>query len=292
VTHSNDSLTDSINTLVSLALAEDLGARGDVTGQATLAADAVIHGRITAKAAGVIAGLALVEAVYARLDASVVVQRLVTEGARVEPGTPVCDVTGNARAVLAGERTALNFLQRLSGIATLTAQFVDMVAGTGCTILDTRKTTPGWRVLEKYAVRMGGGHNHRIGLYDMILIKDNHIDAAGGITAAVRQALDYLGADRLPIVIEVKDMAELREALALAAQTDAIQRILLDNLDDAGLREAVSITAGRVPLEASGNMRLDRVRSVAETGVDTISVGALTHSAPALDLSMRLAPPA
>lgn len=286
----DETLQSSANTLIALALDEDLGDRGDVTSMATLPPNLIIHGRITAKAEGVIAGLALFEAVYKRLDSSVEVRSLIADGTPVTVGTIVAEVVGNAQSVLSGERVALNFLQRLSGIATLTAQFVNAVAGTGAVILDTRKTTPGWRVLEKYAVHMGGGQNHRIGLYDMVLIKDNHIDAAGSITAAVGQTLSYLGAQRLPIVVEVKSQDELREALALAENTGAITRILLDNMDETQLREAVHITGGRVPLEASGNMQLARVRRVAETGVQYISVGALTHSAPALDLSMRLTP--
>jgi nicotinate-nucleotide pyrophosphorylase (carboxylating) len=174
-------------------------------------------------------------------------------------------------------------LQRLSGVATLTAQFVQAVEGTQAIILDTRKTTPGFRMLEKYAVRMGGGQNHRVGLYDMVLIKDNHIDAAGSVTAAIQAAKAHPEAARLPMVVEVRDEKELREALAFK-----VTRILLDNMTLDQLREAVKITAGRVPLEASGNMSLERVRSAAETGVDYISVGALTHSAPVFDVSMQL----
>jgi len=198
----------------------------------------------------------------------------------------VCEVVGQGRAVLTGERVALNFLQRLSGVATLTHRFVEAVAGTGAVILDTRKTTPGFRHLEKYAVRMGGGHNHRIGLYDQVMIKDNHIDACGSITAAVeavRAEFARLPGSEIPIVVEVRDFAELQEVLALN-----VHRILLDNMSESELRQAVQLTAGRTPLEASGNMSLARVRAVAETGVNCISVGALTHSAPALDLSMRL----
>jgi nicotinate-nucleotide pyrophosphorylase (carboxylating) len=182
--------------------------------------------------------------------------------------------------VLSGERVALNFVQHLSGIATLTARFVEAVKGTKAVILDTRKTTPGWRVLEKYAVARGGAQNHRMGLHDMVLIKDNHIDAAGSITAAVTAARQ----SGLAIEVEVRTFDELREALALN-----VDRIMLDNMNEAQMREAVAITAGRVPLEASGNMTLERVAVVAATGVDYISIGALTHSAPALDLSMKLA---
>jgi nicotinate-nucleotide pyrophosphorylase (carboxylating) len=231
----------------------------------------------------VIAGLAAVQVVYGQLDPGVAVQFYARDGDRVAAGTEVCEVKGPGQFVLAGERTAINFLQRLSGVATLTAQFVKAVAGTQAVILDTRKTTPGWRELEKYAVRMGGGTNHRMGLYDEVLIKDNHIDAAGGITAAVQAVRAYPGAAGLPIVVETKNCDELREALALQ-----VSRILLDNMSVDQIKEAVTIVAGRIPLEASGKISLEQVRAVAETGVNFISVGALTHSALALDLSMRL----
>ena len=276
-------LEPQVDTLIRMALAEDLGDRGDVTSLSTVASGAIISGQVRAKSAGVIAGLDLFEAVYRQVDPALIVERIAADGDRVTPGTLVCTVTGAGRSVLTGERVALNFLQSLSGVATLTAAFVDAVAGTRAVILDTRKTTPGWRLLEKYAVRCGGGHNHRVGLYDMVLIKDNHIDAAGGITAAVRIVRASAVADGLAIEVEVKNLDELREALALN-----VDRILLDNMTDAQMRQAVAITAGRTKLEASGNMSLERVAAVAATGVDYISVGALTHSAPALDLSMRL----
>ena len=272
-----------IEQLVQLALAEDLGDRGDVTSRATIPAEQRLQARITAKQAGVIAGLDVVDVVYRQVDPQMRVTPCVQDGTAANVGTVVCEVIGAGRSVLTGERVALNFVQRLSGIATLTAQFVAAVAGTPAVILDTRKTTPGWRILEKYAVRMGGGHNHRIGLYDMVLIKDNHIDAAGGITAAVEAVRSEPSAGDLPIEVEVETLDGLREALACK-----VDRILLDNMSLDQMRAAVEITAGRTPLEASGNMALDRVRAVAETGVNFISVGALTHSAPALDLSMRL----
>ena len=276
-------LEPQVDTLIRMALAEDLGDRGDVTSLSTVASGAIISGQVRAKSAGVIAGLDLFEAVYRQVDPALLVERIAADSDRVTPGTLVCTVTGAGRSVLTGERVALNFLQSLSGVATLTTAFVDAVAGTRAVILDTRKTTPGWRLLEKYAVRCGGGHNHRVGLYDMVLIKDNHIDAAGGITAAVRIVRASAVADGLAIEVEVKNLDELREALALN-----VDRILLDNMTDAQMRQAVAITAGRTKLEASGNMSLERVAAVAATGVDYISVGALTHSAPALDLSMRL----
>jgi nicotinate-nucleotide pyrophosphorylase (carboxylating) len=277
-------LQKSIETLVGLALAEDLDQRGDVTSFATLPDTLVIRGQIVAKAEGVIAGLPAVIETYRQVDSGVQVQPRLTDGEPVQPGTPVCDVVGPGRAVLTGERTALNFLQRMSGVATQTNRFVQAVAGTGAVILDTRKTTPGFRHLEKYAVRMGGGQNHRIGLYDQVMIKDNHIDACGSITAAVEAVRkEFTRSSEIPIVVEVRNFAELHEALLLN-----VHRILLDNMSDDEMRQAVEITAGRTPLEASGNMSLARVRAVAETGVNFISVGALTHSAPALDLSMRL----
>jgi nicotinate-nucleotide pyrophosphorylase (carboxylating) len=275
--------THEAETLVELALQEDLGERGDVTSRATISTHTQIHGRITAKADGVIAGLALVEMVYRKVDPAVKVRHSVKDGSHVTRGTAICDVRGAGQSVLTGERVALNFLQRLSGVATLTAQFVGAVAGTKAVILDTRKTTPGWRSLEKYAVECGGGQNHRMGLYDMVMIKDNHIDAAGSITAAVNAVRSYRDAEGLLIEVEVKNLDELQEVLLLD-----VDRVMLDNMTDAQMRQAVAITGGRVPLEASGNMSLERVPSVAATGVDYISVGALTHSAPALDLSMRI----
>lgn len=274
---------ENLDRLVRWALEEDLGQQGDVTSHVTIPPDKRVVGRITAKAPGVIAGLSAVHVVYQQVDPAVRVQAALNDGDAVSPGTLVCEVEGSGRSVLTGERVALNFLQRLSGIATLTAQFVKAVTGTDAVILDTRKTTPGWRLLEKYAVRLGGGHNHRMGLYDMVLIKDNHIDAAGGITAAVEAVRQSPNAAELQVEVEVKTLDELREALSLNPD-----RILLDNMDENQMREAVRITAKRVPLEASGNMTLERVAAVAATGVDFISVGALTHSAPALDLSMRL----
>jgi nicotinate-nucleotide pyrophosphorylase (carboxylating) len=278
-----------LHKLIEMALAEDLGYRGDVTSRATLPTDATIRGVISAKSAGVVAGLPAVQMVYQQLDPDVHVVFHVQEGQAVQSGDSVCEVQGLAYSVLAGERTALNFLQRLSGIATLTHRFVEAVRGTQVVILDTRKTLPGWRLLDKYAVRMGGGQNHRIGLYDMVLIKDNHIDAAGGITQAVNAVRQHPEAAGLAIEVEVKDHAELHEALALH-----VDRILLDNMSLEAMTEAVRIRNASepyIPLEASGNVRLETVRNIALTGVDYISVGALTHSAPVLDLSMRLVVP-
>jgi len=265
--------------LIELALAEDIGP-GDVTSDSVLPGDLILDGRIIAKKAGVIAGLPVAGAVFRRVDPALRFTARLPDGARVRPGDVVAEVSGPARAMLAAERTALNFLQRLSGIATLTRAFVDAVAGSGATILDTRKTHPGYRVLEKYAVRMGGGQNHRMGLYDMVMIKDNHIDAAGSLSAAVERA--RAAHPDLPIEVEVRSLDELRQALPLG-----VDRILLDNMDLEQMRAAVELTAGQTPLEASGGVTLENVAAIAATGVDYISVGALTHSAPALDLSME-----
>lgn len=273
-----DDLLAAARPLIDLAIAEDVGP-GDATSTAVLPAGMRLRARILAKEAGVVAGLAVAGAVFERVDGALRFTPLVEEGAAVASGRTVAEVRGPARGMLAAERTALNFLQRLSGIATLTRAFVDAAAGTRAVILDTRKTHPGWRVLEKHAVRMGGGQNHRMGLYDMMLIKENHIEGAGSISTAVESA--RAAYPDLPIEVEVKNLDELRQALPLD-----VTRIMLDNFDLDGMRRAVRVAGGRVPLEASGNVDLERVAAVAATGVDYISVGALTHSAPALDLSM------
>jgi nicotinate-nucleotide pyrophosphorylase (carboxylating) len=264
--------------LIELAIAEDIGP-GDATSEAVLPATLVLCGRIIAKRVGVIAGLPVAEAVFRRVDPDLRLSSHVRDGDSVAPGDIVAEVNGPGRGMLAAERLALNFLQHLSGIATLTRAFVDAVDGTKTTVLDTRKTHPGYRVLEKYAVRMGGGHNHRMSLHDMLLVKDNHIEAAGSITTAVEQARSFH--PDLPIEVEVKNLDELREAVRLS-----VDRIMLDNMDLDQMQEAVRLTAGRVGLEASGGVDLERVAAIAATGVDYISIGALTHSAPALDLSM------
>ena len=266
--------------LIELAIAEDIGP-GDATSEAVLPVGLELHGRIVAKSAGVIAGLPLAEAVFSRVDPALRFISHVQDGAQVGPGDLVAEVTGPGRGMLAAERTALNFLQRLSGIATLTRAFVDAVAGSGAVILDTRKTHPGYRALEKYAVRMGGGRNHRMSLHDMMMVKDNHIDAAGSIAVAVERAT--AAHPDLPIEVEVRNLDELRQALPLD-----VDRILLDNMSLGEMREAVETAAGRTPLEASGNVNLETVAAIAATGVDYISVGALTHSAPVLDLSMKV----
>jgi nicotinate-nucleotide pyrophosphorylase (carboxylating) len=266
---------------IQTALKEDIGP-GDATTEGIVPPDATMRGRILAKQAGIVAGLDVARAVFLAVDERVTFTPLAAEGDRVENCQTLAELSGPARALLTGERTALNFLGRMSGIATLTRQFVDAVAGTKAVILDTRKTAPGLRLLDKWAVRLGGGHNHRVGLYDMVLIKDNHIAAAGGITAAVERVRAQ-NAPGLPIEVEVKTWAELEEAVALRPD-----RIMLDNMSPAEMRRAADWVAGRVPLEASGGIDLDTVRAVAETGVDYISVGALTHSVMALDISLEV----
>ena len=236
---------------------------------------------IVAKEDGVIAGQALARAVFQALDSAVVYEETKTDGTFVRSGETVAKMRGKTRAILSGERTALNILQRLSGVATTTKRFADRVAGTKTRILDTRKTTPGMRILEKYAVRMGGGHNHRINLNDMALIKENHVAAAGSIRNAVQRVRQAFP-DRL-IEVEVRNMDELEQALQ-----EPVNRIMLDNWSTDDMRRGVALVKGRVELEASGNMSIERVREVAETGVDFISVGAITHSYKALDLSLLI----
>ncbi len=278
---------DELTALIEAALAEDVGS-GDVSTIWTVPADAVSTARIVAKQPLVLFGLSAVEAVFARVDRRVRVDRVADDGGAVEPGRVVVELQGPTRALLTGERVALNFLGRLSGIATLTRTFVDAVAHTEARIIDTRKTTPGWRRLEKAAVVAGGGTNHRMGLYDMVMIKDNHIAAAGGIEAAVRSVQGQNQAG-LPVEVEVRSLDELETILPLG-----VDRVLLDNMSPEDMAVAVArvreLRDHRPALEASGNVNLSTVRSVAETGVDLISVGALTHSAPTADLSMRVDP--
>jgi nicotinate-nucleotide pyrophosphorylase (carboxylating) len=274
-------VSDALADLVARALAEDLGA-GDVTAAATVDPDARARATITQKQPGVVYGLEAAEATFRRLDPEARIERQAPEG-RWGEGGPVLRIEGRTRALLGAERTALNFLGHLSGIATATARAVAEVEGTGAGILDTRKTTPGLRALEKAAVRAGGGVNHRAGLYDAILIKENHVAAAGGVGQAVRRARE--AAPDLPLEVEVRDDAEIDEALAAGAT-----RLLLDNMSPEQLRAAVARVAGRAELEASGGITPGNLREVATTGVEFISIGALTHSAPALDLSLILEP--
>ncbi len=271
-----------LRALIEDALAEDIGA-GDVTTAATVAPDSMARAVITQKAPGVVFGLDGAEMVFALLDPEARFERLTEEGRWREQGGGVLEVTGRAAALLSGERTALNVLAHLSGIATMAARAAQAVEGTGARVLDTRKTTPGLRTLEKEAVRVGGAVNHRAGLYDAILIKENHIAAAGGIAAAVRLARESSPELAATIEVEVGDTEEIDEALEAGAP-----RLLLDNMDEAELRDAVARVDGRAELEASGGVSLQTLRGVADTGVEWISMGALTHSAPALDLSLTL----
>jgi nicotinate-nucleotide pyrophosphorylase (carboxylating) len=267
----------AVDRVLAAALAEDVGP-GDVTTEGVVPAGLRCRAELLVEEPGLVCGVPLALGVFAKLDPAATGQALVEEGSRIDGPTAVARLEGPARAVLTGERTALNLLGRLSGIATLTGRYVDAVDGTGAVILDTRKTTPGLRELEKYAVRCGGGRNHRAGLYDMILLKENHLRVAGGIRKAVAAFADRNGT---PLEVEAETLAEVREALEAG-----VDRILLDNMTPAELREAVALVAGRVPLEASGGISLETVRAVAETGVDFISVGALTHGARSLAVSL------
>jgi nicotinate-nucleotide pyrophosphorylase (carboxylating) len=273
---------DDLRALVERALAEDVGS-GDVTTTATVAEETRAHALITQKAPGTIYGLDACEAAFRALDGDARFERLTPEGVWREDGGPVISIDASARALLTGERTALNFLAHLSGVATISARAAQAVEGTGARVLDTRKTTPGLRALEKAAVAAGGASNHRVGLYDAILIKENHIAAAGGIAAAIERARATAPQLARTLEVEVRDTQEIDEALDAGAP-----RLLLDNMDPGQLRAAVARVAGRAELEASGVVTLQTLRAVAETGVDWVSMGALTHSAPALDLSMLL----
>ncbi|MCM3904349.1 MAG: carboxylating nicotinate-nucleotide diphosphorylase [Pyrinomonadaceae bacterium] len=261
------------------ALAEDIGP-GDVTTNSIVPAEAILRGRIVSKDTGVVAGLDLAQAVFLLLEDQINFVAGVAEGAQVTNGTVLANISGSARALLTGERTTLNFLGRMSGIATLTRQFVDRVSGTSARILDTRKTAPGLRTIDKLAVRRGGGENHRMGLFDMVLIKDNHIDFAGSIAAAVERVRG--SRTNLVIEVEARTLEHVKEALDLG-----VERIMLDNMALEVVREAVALNAGRAKLEASGNVTLENVRQIAETGVDYISVGSLTHSARVFDVSLK-----
>lgn len=272
-------VSSQIDACIGRALAEDIGP-GDATTDAIVPAGLKIRGDITAKQSGIIAGLDVAAKVFVTVGETVTFDAKVNEGGGVESGSIVANVFGPARALLTAERTALNFLGRMSGIATLTRQFVDKLAGTSTKILDTRKTAPGLRVIDKLAVRLGGGHNHRQGLFDMILIKDNHIAAAGSLREAVRLARN--SGTSLEIEIEAANLQDVETGIELG-----VERILLDNMSLAMITEAVKITGKRAKLEASGNVTLANVREIAETGVDYISVGALTHSAKVFDLSLK-----
>ncbi len=275
---------DFTESLISLGLQEDLGTGGDLTSDILFENDQMATASIVAKEDGTLAGVAVATGVFKSIDPDISVQALKADSDTVAVGDKVMCLEGRVRSVLRAERTALNFMQKLSGIASLTAKYVSEVGGTEATILDTRKTTPGYRYLEKQAVRMGGGSNHRFGLYDMILIKENHIEAAGSLSRAVRLSLDSVRqAGTIRVEVEVRNLTEVREALA--ARPD---RILLDNMTLPEIRQAVQLADGAIEIEVSGGVMLDTVRQVAETGVDYISVGAITHSAPPLDLSLLI----
>lgn len=273
-------INPQVNGIIDLALAEDIGT-GDVTTLATIPQDAAAHGRFVAKEDMILCGVALAEYIYHRVDATVAFTAHFADGDAVKKGDVIAEVSGNAQSLLTGERTALNFMQRLTGIATRTHEAVEKVAGTGARITDTRKTTPGMRVLEKYAVRVGGGSNHRIGLFDGVLIKDNHIAAAHGITSAVNAARSVIP-HTLKIEVEVENEAQLAEALEAGADI-----IMLDNMTNEQMAKCVKIVDGRALVEASGNMGDKDLKAVADTGVDIISIGALTHTVRAADISLK-----
>lgn len=268
-----------------MVLEEDLKDAGDVTSLATVPENLVGKAQIIAKQEGIIAGNWLAETVFKNVDLNLEYTMKVTDGDRVTPGMVVAEIEGPVRGILTAERSALNLFGRLSGVATITSLFVQQITGTKTKILDTRKTTPGLRALEKYAVTVGGGHNHRFGLYDMILIKENHIRAAGGLTAAVAQCRQFIEKENLKLKIEVETTTidEVREALSLK-----VDRIMLDNMSVDMVREAVAVVDGAIELEVSGGINLENVRDYADVGVDYISVGGITHSVPVLDLSLQL----
>lgn len=269
-----------LDEFLSAALAEDLGGAGDVTSNATVPADAQAAANVVARAPGCIAGLGPALRVFELLDPSVATAALVRDGVVVDAGTVLASVRGRARSLLAGERVALNLLGHLSGVATATRKLVERVEDTGATILDTRKTTPLWRALEKMAVRAGGGRNHRMGLYDAVLIKDNHVQAVGSVAEAVRRARKKVG-PKMHVEVEIDRVADLESAIEAGADI-----VMLDNMRPAQMRKAVEVARRRCLLEASGGITLANVRKVAETGVDFVSVGWITHSAPALDVAL------
>ncbi|MEG3174830.1 carboxylating nicotinate-nucleotide diphosphorylase [Sphingomonas sp. RB3P16] len=271
-----------LDAFVAATLAEDLGPGGDITSAAVIPADALFSGVMDSRDAIVVAGLPIAEAFFRALDPAVRIERLVEDGQSVAAGTELLRLNGLARAMLTAERAALNTVQHLSGIATMTQAYVAQLRGTGATLLDTRKTIPGLRALEKYATRMGGATNHRMGLWDAAMIKDNHVAVAGGITAAVARAK---AAGIARIIVEVDSVDQIEPALAAGAT-----HLLLDNMDPATLRGAVTLVGGRVPTEASGGVRLDTIRAIGETGVTFVSVGRLTQSAPAADVGLDFTP--
>ena len=275
---------DNLDELIKLWFAEDIG-DGDHTTLSSIPADAMGKQQLIIKEEGIVAGIEVAKRVFAAFDPELKMTQYLKDGDRVKPGDVAFVVEGRTQSLLQTERLMLNIMQRMSGVATRTAEYVKLVEGTKCRVLDTRKTTPGLRLLEKEAVRIGGGSNHRIGLFDMILLKDNHVDFAGGVGNAIRRAQEYLKekGKNLKIEIEVRSFAELQEAL----ETGGIDRIMLDNFSPADTRKAVEIIGGRVEVESSGGITYDTLREYAECGVDVISVGALTHSVKSLDMSFK-----
>ncbi len=273
--------TEAIITLIDLAIAEDIYT-GDITSDAILTKNQEKAAYLIAKAHGVISGLPLAEFIFKKIDATITFEALVKEGDSVKQKTKLAKIVGNFKSLLEAERIVLNFIQRLSGIATLTSQYVAQTKGTKTKILDTRKTLPGFRLLDKYAVKIGGGTNHRMGLYDMVMLKENHIEVAGSITKAIAQVRKKVSQE-IKIEVETKNLIEVREAL-----NNHVDVIMLDNMTLTEIRKAVKLISGQIKVEASGNMSLERIAKVAATGVDYISVGALTHSVTALDISMLI----
>jgi len=275
---------EALTTFIRTALAEDVG-DGDHSALAAIPADARNRAKLLVKAEGVLAGVQLAGLIFKEVDPALTLSVQLADGARVKHGDVAFTVEGPARSILTAERLVLNCMQRMSGIATYTAHLTALLAGTRARLLDTRKTTPNFRLCEKWAVLIGGGVNHRYGLFDMIMLKDNHVDYAGGVPAAIAATQDYLRRTgrQLPIVLETRTLAEVQQAL----DTGGVDRVMLDNMPPAQLREAVALVAGRVPLEASGGITEQTIADVAATGVDYISVGALTHSATILDLSLK-----
>ncbi|MGI4761723.1 MAG: carboxylating nicotinate-nucleotide diphosphorylase [Janthinobacterium lividum] len=274
----------ALTTFIQTALAEDVG-DGDHSALAAIPAEARNRAKLLVKAEGVLAGVALASLIFKQVDAELTLSVQLEDGARVKYGDVAFTVEGPARSILTAERLVLNCMQRMSGIATYTAHLTALLAGTKARLLDTRKTTPNFRLCEKWAVLIGGGVNHRYGLFDMIMLKDNHVDYAGGVAAAIAATQSYLHRTgrHLPIVLETRTLAEVQQAL----DTGGVDRVMLDNMSPVQLREAVALVAGRVPLEASGGITEQTIAEVAGTGVDYISVGALTHSATILDLSLK-----
>jgi len=275
----------SIKDFIENALREDVG-NGDHTSLSTIPESSLGVANVKVKETGIIAGLVLADQILNQVDPTLIVKVLVAEGSQVKPGDIVMNVEGNTRSLLTAERLVLNCMQRMSGIATLTRKFVDELKGTNTKVLDTRKTTPNFRIFEKWAVHLGGGVNHRFGLYDMILIKDNHVDAAGGIENAIERANEYLKqtGKKLKIEIETRSLEEVNRVL----KTGKVDRIMLDNFTPALLKEAIELIDKRFETEASGGITIETIRSFAESGVDFISVGALTHSHKSLDISMKI----